>query len=87
MAYVRYKNFGDLGKLIRKFDDPTETIKKAKAEKAKKEKVLNIFDTITSPLQTVLRKAVYRQTTEKTISDEEKVRAIVIKVLIENGLI
>jgi len=75
------------GELIRKFDDPQKILAKAKAEREKKSKVAEIFDTITSPLTTVLRKITYKQTAKSTVTDEERVRAIINQVLIEHGLI
>jgi len=81
MAYTYF------GALIRKFDDPTKILKKAKAEADKRGKVSRTIDTITSPLQTVLKKIIYRGTTTSTVTDEAKVRALINKVLIEHNLI
>lgn len=75
------------GSLIRRFEDPTKILEKAKEEEDQRSRISRTMNTITSPLQTILKKIIYRKTTKKTITDEAKIRAIINKVLIEHNLL
>lgn len=81
MAYTYF------GALIRRFEDPKKILKKAKAEEARRSKVSRAMDIVTSPLQTIFKKIIYRKTTKRTVTDEARVRAIINSVLIEHNLL
>lgn len=75
------------GRLIRRFEDPSKILKKAKEEEDRRAQVTKTMATVTSPLQTILKRIIYRKTIKKTVTDEAKIRAIINKVLIEHNLL